>query len=319
VAQKFAEAMGGTIFVDSQVGVGTKFTVEIPFKPLTPCTISKNFSQLSIPLSKQENAQIYIFAKGNLLEILTNYFSVWNLNFEVIDVEENEIRNMSPDDPFFTKFDSPNSYFLIDKEFCFCLKALLESKIHKTFCDSFHYIFFIPLSQLTSTIKFVEEVGHHHQVQILPKPLGPKKFHTAIENLLSGTNFKIDHQIPDSIDFDHGRSRFDSILNLQSKETNVLPNEKIQVLLVEDNMINRMLLSKHLSNLNVTYQVISSGEEAIDFWERSLQIEPIPLIFTDLEIEGNLNGLDVISKIRQREKKEGFIFIYLFIYFLNNF
>ena len=74
-----------------------------------------------------------------------------------------------------------------------------------------------------------------------------------------------------------------------------------QVLIVEDNRVNQIVLSKQLQKLGVTFAVTPSGPQALEVWENSQ--DSISVILMDVEIEGELNGLQVTSLIRKRQRE----------------
>lgn len=75
---------------------------------------------------------------------------------------------------------------------------------------------------------------------------------------------------------------------------------KINVLIVEDNVINRTILSSFLKKHKIFYKVAKNGQEAVDIWKQG----GIHLIFMDLQLPV-LSGIDAAKKIRELEREHG--------------
>ena len=75
----------------------------------------------------------------------------------------------------------------------------------------------------------------------------------------------------------------------------------LDALVVEDNPVNQMVMTKVLEQYRLRYLITPSGDEALEIWRGSLT--HIPLIFMDVEIEGTLDGLEVTREIRRLESE----------------
>ena len=75
---------------------------------------------------------------------------------------------------------------------------------------------------------------------------------------------------------------------------------KINVLIVEDNVINQTILSSFLRKHKIFHKVAKNGQEAIDIWKEG----GIHLIFMDLRLPV-LSGIDAAKKIRELEREHG--------------
>lgn len=73
----------------------------------------------------------------------------------------------------------------------------------------------------------------------------------------------------------------------------------IRALLVDDNPINRKVLSKMLSRIGLTCDIAQNGRDAYEKWiESQKEGQPIELIFMDVFMP-EMNGLEATTKIRQ--------------------
>ncbi|QLQ81056.1 hypothetical protein HG537_0E04110 [Torulaspora globosa] len=73
---------------------------------------------------------------------------------------------------------------------------------------------------------------------------------------------------------------------------------KINVLIVEDNVINQAILRSFLKKHKISYKVAKNGQEAVDRWKEG----GIDLIFMDLQLPV-FSGMDAAKKIRDLEKQ----------------
>lgn len=75
---------------------------------------------------------------------------------------------------------------------------------------------------------------------------------------------------------------------------------RINVLIVEDNVINQTILSSFLRKHKIFHKVAKNGQEAMDIWKEG----GIHLIFMDLQLPV-LSGIDAAKKIRKLEREHG--------------
>lgn len=73
---------------------------------------------------------------------------------------------------------------------------------------------------------------------------------------------------------------------------------KINILIVEDNVINQAILRSFLKKHKISYKVAKNGQEAVDRWKEG----GIDLIFMDLQLPV-FSGMDAAKKIRDLEKQ----------------
>lgn len=75
---------------------------------------------------------------------------------------------------------------------------------------------------------------------------------------------------------------------------------RINILIVEDNVINQTILSSFLRKHKIFHKVAKNGQEAINIWRQG----GIHLIFMDLQLPV-LSGIDAAKKIRELEREHG--------------
>ncbi len=73
-----------------------------------------------------------------------------------------------------------------------------------------------------------------------------------------------------------------------------------RVLVVEDNPLNQALLSEMLKCIGCQVEVVSSGEEALDRWERSR----FDLVLMDCQLPG-MDGCQITARLKQQDARRG--------------
>ncbi|WP_194439496.1 hybrid sensor histidine kinase/response regulator [Vibrio fluminensis] len=77
--------------------------------------------------------------------------------------------------------------------------------------------------------------------------------------------------------------------------------EKLNILAVDDDPINRLLLSKQLNSLGVNYKTFSSADELVDFLstrDTSVNATPVDMIITDIHMP-HINGYQLTEQVRK--------------------
>lgn len=75
---------------------------------------------------------------------------------------------------------------------------------------------------------------------------------------------------------------------------------KINVLIVEDNVINQAILGSFLRKHKISYKLAKNGQEAVNIWKEG----GLHLIFMDLQLPV-LSGIEAAKQIRDFEKQNG--------------
>ncbi|CAB4252571.1 similar to Saccharomyces cerevisiae YLR006C SSK1 Cytoplasmic response regulator [Maudiozyma barnettii] len=95
----------------------------------------------------------------------------------------------------------------------------------------------------------------------------------------------------------HPKSATSSSSAQKSTSERVFP--KINVLIVEDNVINQAILGSFLRKHKISYKVANNGKEAVDIWKEG----GLHLIFMDLQLPV-LSGIEAAKQIRNCEKEQ---------------
>ena len=90
-----------------------------------------------------------------------------------------------------------------------------------------------------------------------------------------------------------------SLTSSTQKSTSERVFPKINVLIVEDNVINQAILGSFLRKHKISYKVANNGKEAVDIWKEG----GLHLIFMDLQLPV-LSGIEAAKQIRNFEKEQ---------------
>ena len=74
----------------------------------------------------------------------------------------------------------------------------------------------------------------------------------------------------------------------------------MQVLIAEDNDVNRILIQKIFQRLNIPYNIAVNGFQVIDAFENQFY----DIVFMDIEMPG-MNGFEATKKLRKKYKNQG--------------
>ena len=95
------------------------------------------------------------------------------------------------------------------------------------------------------------------------------------------------------------RSHPKSLTSSTQKSTSERVFPKINVLIVEDNVINQAILGSFLRKHKISYKIANNGKEAVDIWKEG----GLHLIFMDLQLPV-LSGIEAAKQIRNFEKEQ---------------
>lgn len=267
ISKRLVELMGGEIKVESDVGVGTKFSFELP-------------AEISVVPDRQAREQQVSRLKGSRVLIvddnrtnrliLSEKLRGWEIEAEALESPVQALEQIRSDDGYSAyiidyKMPEMNGLDLARK-----IKALKGSQ-------SPPMILFTSICMVEDHFREdVEEIGLS---SVLTKPSRSGQLLSALVDAIAPIkNEKNEH------------SNSGNQLNEASSE---MP--RLNILLVDDNPLNRKVGAKILDRLGYKAVVVSSGSEAI---ERST-IDDFDVILMDIEMP-EMDGISTTAIIRKK-------------------
>lgn len=267
ISQNLVQLMGGTIGIESKVGVGSTFWFEIPFTIVADSTSAL----LNInPLAGKRT----LIVDDNLINqtILKKYLGEWGINCAAMDsVDEaltaidSAIADNAPFDLVITDFRMPhrNGLELAQAIKTYPLKTVL-------------------MSGSTIIQQSPSELREFGIAATLSKPIQRNKLYTTIFGLFTNDNDE-DKKIAITAD----RCQ-EATIDTKLKTTHIL--------LAEDNKINQMYLTELMKQIGCTCDTAINGLDAI----KSVRLHEYDLVLMDCQMP-ELDGLEATQHIRKLE------------------
>ena len=323
IAKKFTEAMGGVIGVETTIGVGSTFWIEIPFDSLPPDSCGPSLSR---PIVQQGTSPtIAVLATSQTLKIVLSYLSYWNLPFEVIQdrqqlqdyscaiVEEREVIVRPEFQPglvvipdFYALMRLGSKMVLLTS---FSLHHRMKEHIEQQRCEELVCAISSPLTpnKMARAVTHLQrgETNVMRRVDVRASPrMSPALSPLSTPPLSMFSSFPSLSSFllpPSASTFPQSQSPL--LLPLTpTRGFNPIAPGLLDVLLVEDNPVNQTVMKKQFELLKVNFAITGNAEDALAIWERC--VGGISLILMDVELDGPMTGLQATAKIREREKEE---------------
>ena len=266
ICKRLAEAMNGTIAVESTVGMGSTFTVTLPLQAAAP-ELALARSKPMDPVRLTGRRILIVKEHETARKVLRDYCDSWGMT--VVDTPSAEqalalIRGGEHFDAALIDFTSPG----LDG-------AQLAKDIHAL--GGAHPMKILMLAAHGPAQGAARASGRHIR-GVLAKPIHQSHLFDALAAVLAAPM--------DSPAYRYGVTR-------QPLQTS------LRILLAEDNVVNQRLAQLLLERLSQTADIVSNGVEAVN---AATQL-PYDLILMDV-LMPEMDGLDATREIRTKLPKE---------------
>tara|TARA_R110002095_G_scaffold214531_1_gene206747 strand:+ start:81912 stop:85742 length:3831 start_codon:yes stop_codon:yes gene_type:complete len=267
ISQNLVELMGGTITIESEIGVGSTFWFEIPFEIVSESAATLTDNN---PLAGKRS----LIVEDNLVnqKILERYVTELGLDTVTVASVDAALAAVESAKENNTPFDLVLTDFIMPERNGLDLAQELKEEPFKI----------ILLSGSTCIELSPSELREYSIDATLSKPIQRRKLHKLIHGLFED---KQDQKLP--------------IITLdgQPDSTEVNPPSK-HILIAEDNNINQIYITELMKQLGHTCDIANNGHEAIQYVRQN----QYDLVLMDCQMP-ELDGLEATQRIRQFESE----------------
>lgn len=265
ISKKFVEMMNGTIWVESELGVGSEFIFEVDLIEKEPKQrIYDNFDNKHVLIVEDTPSWQIIISK--LLKNFNIHISVANNGEEAIDMVCK--RNM--------KFDLILMDWKMPK-----LDGIETAKTIKQTCnqEKIPTIIMVSAYSAVDIMQKAKSVGIEH---FLRKPINPSLLYDIIVGM-----------------FGHNIARISCNNHQYSLKSQLTTLQGSAILLVEDNKLNQEVITGMLAQSGIFIDIATNGLEAIEKYKAKHGF--YELILMDIQMP-LMDGYEATSKIREFDK-----------------
>lgn len=268
IVERLVKMMGGRMYFSSTEGIGTSFTIILPFRKVIE---SARSNAKIFPASIQSMKVFLIDSEQRSREMMLEQIRLWGLYCEAVETMNLALKRMRNaalrDQAYDVVFINCN---MLNFK---CLDIAYQIKQDNLLKNT-------PLILMISIYDTYENDRHLLEFCIT-KPLTQSKFYSALCNIM------------DNVGEEHiSNSRLAQSNHVQDK---IFPSYK--VLVVEDNIINQMVVSDMLTQMGCVVEVAENGKHALDLL---MQHGEYDLILMDCYMP-EMDGFATSCAIRQRE------------------
>ena len=277
ISQDLVTLLGGTLAVESQKNIGSRFFFTLPLEISQDSTISHQIQSLALPTFEAWIAEPNEAVAHSITELLQRCGG-----------NPSRIQSIDHLQKLFLEF-SPNpqkrEMIIVDYDFAKDSLGALLSRLRRESIPSECWIFLIKTTTSSNEIEKLAEHGIHH---LIFKPIQPLPFLEAIEQSLMSRSPKTAHPKPE--------------LNLESSRGPVEllhDSRPLKILAVDDSKDNQFLVKAYLKSLPYKITFADNGKIAVEKFKASR----FDLVLMDLQMP-EMDGYTATQLIREWEIQE---------------
>jgi len=265
ICKQLAELMGGVIGVNSKPGEGSTFWFTSEFS-LPEASLNRQAPSSSLSLSGKR--ALFVHSSPILHQVFSEHCNSWNVQCHHIDTALAALKQLKK-----TTEDGPYDFIFLDQVIAGEDGFKLASAIRRI--DAYFETPIIMFTRERTTKFSLEQLTP--VTSILPRPLTIQ----ALKNTLLAQATGV---------------MLDELISMNS--ASICPQRKLNVLVAEDNAVNRMVIEGLLSKMEIVPVFAEDGKLAVDSF---VDAEPrFDLIFMDCEMPV-MDGFIATEKIREQE------------------
>ena len=283
IVKKLCELMDGGIQVSSEVGHGTQFEFTVQLEPSEQVVFSEQSPSLPLNQLKILIVDNHHTQRG----VITRQLEMWGANVtsiedgnKVISLCEQELELGGSD---YTPFDLVLINMDISQINAFTLGRQLKNNGAFT---PMPLILMVPMNSQPKTDTF-EALGF---AKCLQKPITP-------DILLNTISMFSPVSSTGELTPEFSKSSDTKQANESNISADLNENSSLQVLLVEDNNVNKVVAKAMLKKLGLSVDVASNGKEALEMLNRSVDNIDYSIIFMDCQMP-EMDGFETTRQIR---------------------
>lgn len=272
ISQNIVKMMGGQIYVESQVGLGTEFCVRLTFdKDHEEATRKKEEIELFQGLKA-----IILDKAGTQLNLMHSYLLSFGIQAEMTTSDEQLLHLLENSEESTGK---PYDLVIIDYDTPEEGPDVLHGLIDENQSISNHPKVMVLLPFLRDDL--LEDMDDHHVA--ISKPVFPSTLHDALVQLFDPTQ------------------AVDDLIKMNKKDmVQMVSGASYHVLIVEDNKTNQYIAQSLLQSVGLNVSLANDGAEGVSAYED--MAHELDLILMDLHMP-NVDGYDATRQIRTQNSQ----------------
>ena len=268
ISSRLAEMMGGSIWVESEVGRGTRFHFTVRFKRASGLLSSEPSSETEIP----RGARVLVVDDNETSRrILEAMLRGWELDVQSVERGEAALEEVKG---------GQYALVVVDRNMPGMDGFALISRIRETPAAGTKILLMSSAGQRGDGERCTE-LG---VAAVLVKPIRRLELREAVAGVLGGT--KGDKEIAARVRVPAGEVR-----KLRGR---------LRILLTEDNQVNQRLAMRMLEKRGHAVDVAANGREALEALEKS----SYDLVLMDVQMP-EMDGIEATARIRAKERLSG--------------